>query len=125
MLEPTLIPIVIMAFNRPKYLRRVLVSLRQQRGVDLTNRQVLLFQDGAINPFSGRRGASDDEVKESVAVFRELFPTSEVHASPVNLGIALNFDRAEQKVFHEFGAPIAYFFEDDLELGPYYVKSLD
>ena len=125
MLKPTLIPIVVIAFNRPGYLRRTLISLRAQRGADVVGRRVLLFQDGAVNPYSGRRGAEDTQIAESIAVFHEFFPSGEIHASPVNLGVGLNFERAENKVFCELNVPIAYFFEDDLELGPYYVTTMD
>lgn len=118
-------PIFILSFNRPEYLAKVLASLRQQAGCDLSQRPIVLFQDGAVNPFSGKRYAEDDKLNESVAVFRRSFPDGVVMQSPQNLGIALNFDRAERYGFETLGAEAAIFLEDDLELGPHYIATLD
>lgn len=118
-------PVAIMAFNRPDYLDVVLASLQNQTDRVLKDEQVHLFQDGAVNPVSGRRSAADLEISESVEVFKKYFPSGTVHASSTNLGVARNFARAENLFFNTLEAPIAYFFEDDLELGPYYLKTLE
>jgi hypothetical protein len=117
-------PIVIMSFNRPAYFAKVIESLQSQKDIEFKG-PILLFQDGAVNPFSGRRYASDEEIGANIELFRRAFPEGEVHASSDNLGVALNFDRAERHVFEKLDARRAYFFEDDLVLGPYYLKTLD
>ena len=118
-------PILILSFNRPDYLAKVLESLRAQVACDLGDRTIVLFQDGAVNPFSGKRYAEDDKLDESVAVFRQAFPDGAVMRSPDNLGIALNFDRAERYGFETLAAEAAIFLEDDLVLGPHYISTLD
>ena len=92
-------PIAIMAFNRPDYLRRVLESLISQVGSDIASREIYLFQDGPVNPFSGAVRTTIDIVKKNEQVFREYFPAGVIKTSWINLGIALNFDRAERFLF--------------------------
>ncbi len=118
-------PIVVMAFNRPALLKTVLESLKAQVGAEIEQRSINLFQDGAINKYSRIRYAQDDDVRESVEVFRSVFPTGAVHASPVNLGVCENFRRAEDYVFNHLNADCAYFFEDDMVLSPVYLQVMD
>jgi hypothetical protein len=117
-------PIVVMSFNRPDYLRSTLWSLLQQPSVVDGSREVHLFQDGAVNFFSGERYATDEDIERSVHIFKEVFPGGTAHVSDQNIGIALNFDRAERYVFLERGFPSATFFEDDMVLSPHYVAVL-
>lgn len=118
-------PIAILSFNRPQFLEPMLTSLRDQRGGLLEDREIHLFQDGAVNRYSRLRYAKDEEVAESVRVFRRLFPQGEVHASADNIGICENFRRAERFIFEERGADCGYFFEDDLVLSPAYLEMLE
>jgi hypothetical protein len=118
-------PIAILSFDRPDYLRRVLDSLKSQIGCDLECRSVTLFQDGAVNPHSSiQRGAIED-IAQCVDLFKQRFPRGEVVPSSVNLGAALNFDRAETMMFETLGAEAAIFLEDDLVLGPNYISTLE
>lgn len=48
-------PVVVMAFNRPDYLRETLASIAAQPCVAEGRREVHLFQDGAVNFHSGIR----------------------------------------------------------------------
>lgn len=118
-------PIVIFAFARPDYLRRLCLSLRAQQGVELDPRNVHLLQDGARSPRSGIAYAEPAAIAASIAAFREVFPEGQVHDSKDNLGIAMNIWRGEKLVFRELGADIGYFFEEDLELGPCYLAMLE
>ncbi|MBV8525865.1 MAG: hypothetical protein JOY71_27765, partial [Acetobacteraceae bacterium] len=118
-------PIFIMSFDRPDYLQQVLTSLRKQIGCNIERRMIVLFQDGAVNPISGRRHAQDRDINECVEVFRREFPDGRVVASDVNLGVALNFDRAERFGFEGLGAEAAIFLEDDLVLSEHYIATLD
>lgn len=118
-------PIFVMSFNRPDYLKRVLESLRAQRDCDIDRRKIFLFQDGAVNPYSNKRHASDAEIRASIDTFQQIFPHGTVAESPRNLGIALNFERAEKLAFEGMAAEAAIFLEDDLVLNNHYVAILD
>jgi hypothetical protein len=116
------VPVIIFGFDRPEYLDRVCASLRNQRGVTLNPRRVFLLQDGAVSPRSGLRYAEDAVIAASIATFRSHFPQGHVAAASANLGIAQNIRRGEVLAFEAMDADCAYFFEDDLELGPEYLR---
>lgn len=118
-------PIVIFSFDRPHYLRRFCLSLKAQQGVELDPRRIILMQDGAVSHRSGVRYAEDARLAESVEVFREIFPTGKVMQAEENLGIAFNIRRGETHVFETMKADLGYFFEDDLELGPAYLLTME
>jgi hypothetical protein len=105
-------PIAVISYNRPDLLERFLTSLKEQT-VTVDPARVALFQDHG-----------DQAEADCVAVFRAAFPEGEVFQSDTNLGVALNIDRAERHVFETLGADVAYFFEDDLILGPHYLEAL-
>lgn len=115
-------PIIVMSFARPDYLKPVLQSLALN---DLTGRSVHLFQDGAVNEYSGERRAPDEPIQKSVQLFKEIIPDGTVHESKKNLGICENFLRAERFAFETLDADTAYFFEDDLVLSPHYLETMD
>jgi hypothetical protein len=105
-------PIAVISYNRPDLLERFLDSLRQQT-VAVDPARVALFQDHG-----------DPAEENCVAVFRAAFPEGAVFQAERNLGVALNIDRAERHVFETLEADVAYFFEDDLILGPHYLEAL-
>jgi len=117
------IPLAVLSFNRPGYLSQVLESLAAQTA--LNGRPVHLFQDNAVNVYSGVRYARDEDIAANIDMFKARFPQGVVHLAPHNLGIALNFLRAEQFVFEELGREVAYFFEDDMILSPHYLVMMD
>jgi hypothetical protein len=118
-------PIVVMSFNRPDYLEAVLQTLVEQIGADLDQRPITLFQDGWLNPFSKAKRAREGDVRRCEQLFRQYLPAGTVYLSPYNLGIALNFERAETHAFEVLDAEAAIFLEDDLLLSPHYINSLD
>jgi hypothetical protein len=118
-------PIAVMSFDRPDYLRQVLLSLTQQQGAAIEGREVFLFQDNWRNPHSGRVCAEEAKVAACIETFREIFPRGHVQAAPANLGVAENFLRAETLFFREIKAECGYFFEDDMVLAPRYLATLD
>lgn len=118
------IPIIILSFNRPNYLSEVLQSLRLQEEVDWSGISVHLFQDGEVNKFSGRTKAEKSSVDECCRLFKDNFPEGTVHRSKDNIGIALNFARAENFAFEEINSEFAIFLEDDLILSPFYIKTM-
>jgi len=118
-------PVILFAFARPDYLRRLCLSLKAQRGVQLDERNIHLVQDGARSRRSGVTYAEPDAIAASIAAFREAFPAGQVHAAPENLGVAMNILRGERLAFQTLKADLAWFFEEDLELGPSYLAMLD
>src|SRR5580700_5885255 len=112
------IPIAILSFDRPHYLREVLHSLR---GQVFERDQIFLFQDGAINAWSGRTKAAAEKIEQCIEVFQGLIPWGTVLASESNVNIALNYERAENHMFKTLGVPYALFLEDDLVLSPQYL----
>jgi hypothetical protein len=118
-------PVVILAFDRPDYLDRLCAALAAQQGARLDPARVHLVQDGAVSPRSGERYAADDRLAASIAAFRQHFPAGQVHAARENHGIALNWLRAERLAFVALKAELAYFFEEDLEPGPWYLAVLE
>lgn len=117
-------PIIILSFNRPNYLEQVLKSLTAQVDVNWETTQIHLFQDGRVNPSSGREKAKAEDIDACCKIFSDYFPSGFIHRSEENLGIALNFDRAERFAFEELDADVAIFLEDDLILSPYYMKTM-
>ena len=118
-------PIAIMSFDRPAYFEKVLESLVRQIGVDIGSRAIYLFQDGGRNQFSGNTYASQNLIDQNVKLFRGYLPHGTVLESPHNLGVALNYDRAERLFFEELESEAAIFLEDDLILSPFYIDVLD
>jgi hypothetical protein len=57
-------------------------------------------------------------------MFEAAFPHGEVHYAGNNIGVALNMEQAEQWMFDIMESDVGYFLEDDMILGPYYLKSL-
>ena len=117
-------PIAISSFDRPRQLERVLASLRGQT-IDLDDDRVHLFQDGAVNAYSGFVRARQDTVDECVELFRRAFPGGHCHVSRWHLGAAEHALRAETAMFEDLRAPVAYFLDDDLELAPTYLSALE
>jgi hypothetical protein len=120
-----LTPIIIMSFNRPHFLEPTLQSLLDQRDDAIRDREVHLFQDGAVNRYSHIRYARDEDIDGSVSIFSKAFPKGVIHKSPDNIGIFESFRRAEAFCFRERGFNCAYFFEDDLILSPVYLEVMD
>ncbi|WP_296175478.1 class I SAM-dependent methyltransferase [uncultured Brevundimonas sp.] len=111
-------PIAVMSFNRPTLLRQVLTSLATQ-SVPVDPTSVYLFQDGP------QRGDDSKKHIECVDVFNEIFPRGNAIVSQENLGVALNFDRAERFFFEDLKSTYAIFFEDDLLLSNHYIKAIE
>lgn len=115
------VALALMAFNRPQYLEQVAKSIAAQNPKDMEDVDVHVFQDGAVSRRTSRRYSTDALVQQSLAVVKGVLPQAIVAASSENLGIAMNFDRAETQVFETLGYDRAIFFEDDMVLRPNYV----
>lgn len=118
-------PVAIISFNRPEMLARVLRSLVNNRQLaDCGIGSIHLFQDGAVNRYSGRRYAADHTIATCMHTFKTLVPDGVIHLADGNLGVALNYERAETFMFETLRAPVAIFLEDDLVLGVGYTHIL-
>ena len=118
--------IALLSFNRPDYLRPVVRSLFAQL---IAGDEVFLFQDGGWNPFSGTRKAQEEALDACVRFFVAEEVGAEaverrVFRSPINLGVAGNYRRAEQYVFEALGREATVLLEDDLVLGPNYLAAI-
>ena len=118
------VPIAIISFNRPDLLAILLDSLKDQKHFDLSNQRIALFQDGWMDQENGNSLIDPSISDECIRIFKERFLNGYVFAGATNLGIAFNIDRAERFIFEELGAEAGIFFEDDLELGHFYLSTL-
>ena len=114
----------ILSFNRPNYLEPVLASIAGSLAAAAQEIQVNLFQDGAKNEQSGIVRADPEAIEQSVRIFERAFPAGRVHSSSTNLGIALNFDRAERRLFIDDDYDVVLFFEDDMAVDERYVPTI-
>lgn len=116
--------IAIISFNRPHYLLQVLSSLSKQYGDSIKDLEVYLFQDGPVNPYSKVVYSQIEPLEECMLAFKEYFPQGTIFYSEINLGVALNFDRAEKYLFEEMKYEFVLFLEDDMILRPNYVHTI-
>ena len=122
---PRRVAIAVMSFDRPAYLERVLQSVVSQKAMREMVPQFFLFQDGAVSARSGKRVAEARNIDEAQACFARYLPDGHIMAAEHNLGVALNFDRAETRLFEEMGFETAIFLEDDLLLQPGYFRIME
>jgi hypothetical protein len=117
--------VAVMSFNRPQYLERVLQTVVSQLPTRRMQLDFFLFQDGALSPRTNTIVADTAMLKASETVFTRHLPQGAVFTTPINLGVALNFDRAERTIYEEFGYDAALFLEDDLVLQPGYFRVIE
>ncbi len=113
-------PINILCFNRPDYLRELLVSMKMQT-VQLPSQLLHFWVDG----FAGSKDENlvrENKTNEVMNLIKQFFPDSNVYTSSKNLGIALNYWRAELNSFENMNATSAFFLEEDLVLSPRYFE---
>ncbi len=112
----------ILAFNRPAYLELFLESLSNQ-SILIDPNKIFFWQDAFI-------GSKDeflngvDNTGTSIEIIRKFFPDSKVNESKLNLGIGLNYQRAEAFAFRDTTTKWALFFEEDLILHEHYLKQI-
>jgi hypothetical protein len=115
-------PINIICFNRPDYLEQLIISLKNQTLL-IAQENIYFWIDGYLNSkdqFLGRPNRTSDTVK----IILKHFPQSKLTATPVNLGIAHNYWRAELNSFEVLNAKSAFFIEEDMQLSPKYFEIL-
>jgi hypothetical protein len=114
------LPICLFSFNREALLRLTLLSLREAMAVAGMAGPVVLFQDGAHNPYSRQDKTTPDSVAACIAAFRDVMPHGVVFPAAENLGIGKNIYRGELWAFADQNYPAALFFEDDMVVSPRY-----
>jgi hypothetical protein len=115
--------VAVFSFNRPEYLKEVLESLERNR--DIADADCFLFQDGAINRYSGRVTAREAEIEECIRLWEKAsFPRKQLIRREGNVGMASNFLWAAELLFDELSYEEVLFFEDDLMISPAYIHLL-
>jgi len=100
----------ILSLKRFSYLLQLLRSLERAKidGIDF-----YLFQDGGLNPFSGKLRAARLQIKTSISIFEgSNLPNKEVVAQKYNVGIPVNAFDAAEYVFERH--KIGVFLENDV-----------
>ena len=109
----------IISFDRPAYLRRTLAALEAQTAVGDT--QFWLFQDGAVNRYSGKLHGTEEGVAESIKVFgRARLPHKDTRIWPDNVGVAHNSLLALDTLAERYERVIL--LEDDVVLSPHWLR---
>jgi hypothetical protein len=117
-----MIGIGIVSFNRPHYLTQLLASLEAQ--VDVPALSWHLFQDGAVNKFSGREVGDQDHITEAVKTFFAAHLPGEkiAHVRADNVGIGINQFEAYELMCQHYDRIVM--LEDDVILSPYWARLL-
>lgn len=113
------IGVAVISFNRPAYLRQTLASLERQ--THLEDIHFHLWQDGAINQFSGKVYADPADVVSSVDAFRAAdLPNKHSHIRPRNAGTAINQFVALESMTANYNYVVLC--EDDVILSPHWLR---
>jgi len=113
------IGVAILSFNRPQYLSQLLASLEAQ--TDLDGFDFHLFQDGAVNRFSGVEWAKQEDIDLCIALFcASQLPNKTIHVSDDNIGIALNVWRLMDHMSAHYERIMQ--IQDDIKLSPYWFR---
>lgn len=103
----------IFSFNRPHYLGQVIQGIKKN---NLEGWDVVLWQDGANNPFSKKSHAGQEKIEACVECFALAFPNGIIAGGyaqgNVNWGTGLTYMRAKEHTFSQY--ELALFIEDDL-----------
>lgn len=117
--------VILMTFNRPHYFEQVLQSVLNQTPMLSRELSYYMFQDGGCTALNNFRVESDEILAKSPRIFKSYLPKGEIHISEHNLGVALNFDRAERFIFEKMEYEEAIFLEDDLILESNYFRLIE
>jgi hypothetical protein len=115
--------VAIFSFNRPNYFDQVLSSL--EKNTYLEGLDFYLFQDGAINKFSGRVAADEEDIQACVHRWESSsLPNKQLILNEWNVGMCINWLEATSLLFDSIAYDQVLFFEDDLVVNRNYVRSL-
>lgn len=115
------IAIGVLSFRRPDYLRVCLKSLAAN--TEKHRAEIFLFQDGAVNKFSGVRYAPDADIERSLEVFDQAnLPNKTVIRQEHNIGPAGGVSTMLLGMFgrgHDYAVLIA----NDMEVNKFFIKT--
>lgn len=115
------ISIGVLSFSRSDYLRRCLESLAAN--TEISKATVYVFQDGAVNQYSGQRYAPDSAIEECVKVFNAaVLPHKELVRQRYNIGPAAGVSTMFIEMFSH-GHDYVTMMADDMFVNPFYVKT--
>jgi len=107
------LPVAIISFNRPQYLRQCIESLENQS--DLKDVEFILFQDGWKNNISGKVLAKESKIRACESIFAKAkLPNKSVYIHNHNVGVAINHQFAYETCFNDRGYEVMVLSEDDL-----------
>jgi len=117
-----MIGIGIVSFDRPHYLKQLLASLEAQ--VDMPPVDWHLFQDGAVNEFSGREVGDKERIQEAAKAFLYArLPGGKIaHIHAANVGVGINQFEAYELMCTTYRHIVM--LEDDVILSPYWARLL-
>ena len=113
--------ITVRSLRRVAYLKKCLASLEAQ--TDLDEVDFFFYQDGAVNPFSGRRHATNAQVAESLATFKaSRLPNKTIVVKDHNVGTAIQKFEILEALFPKYR--YVMMLDNDLIFNKYYVRTL-
>lgn len=116
------IAVAIMSFRRHEYLQKCLEALERNENIDRYD--FIIFQDGAVNKFSGNRLARDEEIEMSIELTEDAdLPNKEIRVNDHNLGIAIQRDKVLSLLEDDYDLLIQ--IENDLVLGRHGLNLLE
>lgn len=113
--------ISVRSLRRVGYLKKCLASLEAQ--TDLSEVDFYFYQDGAVNPFSGRRHATDAQVAESLATFEaSSLPNKTIVVKDHNVGTAIQKNEILEALFPKYR--YVMMLDNDLVFNKFYIHTL-
>lgn len=114
-----MIGVGILAFNRPDYLRRLLMSLEAQ--TDLQDVDFHLYLDGAVNKWSDNRYAHQENIDACAAEFaRSKLSNKWLYRHGHNVGVGVNSFEAIEGLTGSYDRVML--LEDDVVLSPHWLR---
>jgi len=115
------IALSLFGFNRPHYLKEVLVALEgnaSKDGIDF-----YYFQDGAVNRYSRMQWAKQDEIVASANCARASSLNFQVVVSPHNRGIAVQQVECTKALFKDLKYDAVIALTDDFKPSKYFLHT--
>jgi len=114
------IGVALIAFDRPEYTRRLLASLEQQ--TELGGAAFHMFQDGAVNPHSGRVAGNEARIWQVRTLWQgaRLPHKREAVCRPQNAGIGIHQFEALEWMVTQYERVLL--LEDDVVLSPHWLR---
>lgn len=110
----------IASFDRPQYFGLMLDSLVKNE--EKANTDFFLFQDGAVNKFSGRKWGEPQNIEKCLELWRNAdLPNKHTIQRELNVGIGINKFKSGEYLFNERNYEQVLFLEDDWLLSKYYL----